>query len=111
MKGSVHEDYLFIVHDALVLMTSKEKIIWMKYKKYFHSWLLPMNVLQDGTPYDGRPVGNSPDFMPLDNILNRDILHSFHFHCVLRYFLLDGEGTEKEERNIRFSPLAISFGV
>ena len=25
MKGSVHEDYLFIVHDALVLMTAKEK--------------------------------------------------------------------------------------
>ena len=30
MKGSVHEDDLFIVHDALVLMTSKEKITWMK---------------------------------------------------------------------------------
>ena len=26
MKGSVHEDYFFIVHDALVLMTAKEKI-------------------------------------------------------------------------------------
>ena len=26
MKGSVHEDDLFIVHDALVLMTSKEKM-------------------------------------------------------------------------------------
>ena len=30
MKGSVHEYNLFIVHDALVLMTSKETIIWMK---------------------------------------------------------------------------------
>ena len=30
MKGSVHEDYFFIVHDALVLMTSKETITWMK---------------------------------------------------------------------------------
>ena len=42
--------------------------------------LLPLLVathgLQNGTPYDGRPVGNSPEFMPLDNILNRDILHS-----------------------------------
>ena len=25
MKGSVHEDDFFIVHDALVLMTAKEK--------------------------------------------------------------------------------------
>ena len=30
MKGSVHEDNLFIVHDALVLMTLKETIKWMK---------------------------------------------------------------------------------
>ena len=30
MKGSVHEDDLFIVHDALVLMTAKETIKWMK---------------------------------------------------------------------------------
>ena len=62
-----------------------------------------MNVFQDGTPYAGRPIGNSPEFMHLDNSLNRDILHSFRFHCVLRRFLLDGEGTDKEERNMRFS--------
>ena len=55
----------------------------MKEKNYFHRWLLPMNGLQDGTPYAGRPVGNIPDFMPLDNCLNREILHSLHFRCVL----------------------------
>ena len=32
MKGSVHEDDLFIVHDALVLMTAKEMIEWTKEK-------------------------------------------------------------------------------
>ena len=62
-----------------------------------------MNGLQDGTPYAGRPVGNRPKFTPLDNSLNRDILHSFVFHCVLSRFLLDGEGTYEEERNVRFS--------
>ena len=30
MKGSVHEDDLFIIHDALVLMIEKEKIKWIK---------------------------------------------------------------------------------
>ena len=30
MKGSVHEDYLFIVYDGLVLMTSKETIERMR---------------------------------------------------------------------------------
>ena len=62
-----------------------------------------MNGLQDGTPYAGRPVGNSPEFMPLDNSLNRDILHSLSLHCVLSRFVLDREGTDEEERNIRFS--------
>ena len=30
MKGSVHEDNFFIVHDALVFMTAKETITWIK---------------------------------------------------------------------------------
>ena len=86
----------------------------MKEKNCFHRWLLPMNGLQDETPYAGRPVGNSPEFMPLNNSLNRDILHSLRFHCVLRRFLLDGEGTDKEERNMRFSfstPKEITRGI
>ena len=62
-----------------------------------------MNGLQDGTPYSGRPVGNIPEFMPLDNSLNRYILQSLHFHCVLSRFLLYGEGIDEEERNMRFS--------
>ena len=103
MKESVHEDDLFIVHDALVLMTAKETIIWMREKNYFHRWLLPMNVFQDRTPYDGRHVGNSPEYMPLDHSLNRDILYSLRFHFVLSRFWLDEEGTDEEERNMRFS--------
>ena len=90
MKGSVHEEDFFIVHDALVLMTAKDTIKWMKENNYFHSWLLPMNGLKDGIPYAGRPVGNSPKLMPLYNSLNRDILKSLRFHCVLSRFFLDG---------------------
>ena len=30
MKGSVHEYDFFIFHDALVLMTAKDKIAWMR---------------------------------------------------------------------------------
>ena len=86
----------------------------MKEKNCFHSWFLPMNGLQDGTPYAGRPVGNSPNFMTLDNRLNRDILHCLRFHCVLSRFVLDGEVTDKEERNMRFSfstPKEIARGL
>ena len=71
MKGYVNEDNFFIVHDALLLMTSKEMITWMKEKNYFHRWLLLVNGFQDGTHYAGRPVGIIPEFIPLANILNR----------------------------------------
>ena len=66
IKESVHKEYFFIVHDDLLLMTAKEKINWMRNIGYLHRWLLPLNVLQDGTPCTGRPVGNSPDLMPLN---------------------------------------------
>ena len=52
--------------------------------------------------------------MPLDHILNRDILHSLRFNCVLSRFRLDGKGKDKEERNMRFSfytPREISQGL
>ena len=103
MKGSIHEDDFFIIRDALMLMTEKETIEWTKEKNYFHSWLLTMNGLQDRTPYAGRPVDNSPKFMPLENSLNRDILNSLRFHCILSRFVLDRKGTDKEEKNIQFS--------
>ena len=104
MKGSVHEDDLFTAHDALVLMTAKKANKWMKEKNCFHCWLLPMNGLQDGTTYAGRPKGNSPEFMPLDNSLNRDILQSLRFHCVLSRFWLEGGGNRRggEEYAIQF---------
>ena len=51
--------------------------------------------------------------MPLDNSRNRYIWHSLRSNCVLRCFFLDGEGTDEEERNTRFSfstPREISRG-
>ena len=95
MKRSIHEDDFFIIHDVLVLIKSKETIKWMKENNYYHRWLLPINGLQDETPYAGSPVGNIPKYIHLDNSLNRYILQSLRFHCVLSPFLLDGEGTDK----------------
>ena len=63
----------------------------------------PLNGLQDGTPYAGRPVGNIPEFMPLDNSLNRDIFKSLQIHSVLSRYILDGEETDEEESSMCFS--------
>ena len=75
-----------------------------------HDWIAGRDTLL-WTPC---PVGNSPEFMPLYNSFNRDILHSLRFHCALSRFFLDGEGTDEEERNIRFSfstPKQITRGL
>ena len=53
MKGSVHKDDQLIVHHALVLITAKETINWTRNNGYLNIWLLPLNGLQDGTPYAG----------------------------------------------------------
>ena len=36
MKGSVNKDYLFIVHNDLVLMKAKEIIKWMRKNGYLN---------------------------------------------------------------------------
>ena len=103
MNGSVHEKNFSIVHDDLVLITAKDKITCIKENNRFYCWFLPMIGFQDGTPYTLFPVGDSPKFTPLENSLNREILHSLQFHCVLSRFVLDGEGTNEKERNMVFN--------
>ena len=107
IKGSVHEDDFLIVHYALVLVTAKETINYMRNNGYLHRRLLPFNGIQDGTPYTGRPVGNSPEFMPLDILLNRDILHSLRMNSVLSRYIVDGEKTNDKEKNMCFSYLTL----
>ena len=103
MNGSVHEGNFQIVHDALVLITEKEKIYCMKQNGYLPRWLIPLNGLLYGTPYAGCPVGNIPELMPLDNSLDCVILHSLRMHSVLSCYILDGEETDEEESNMCFS--------
>ena len=52
-------------------------------------WLVPQGGLNIGTIFYGRPVGNSPEFMPLDNSLNQEVLMSHRFHCAVTYHLRD----------------------
>ena len=92
-KGTVHEKDWFFYHDALSLMTAADTIAWMKKqifegKTYYDRWVLPLHGLNDIKEmkinrYAGRPVGNSPEMMPLDNSLNKDIHDSVDFHCLL----------------------------
>ena len=103
MKGSVHEDNFFIVYNTLVLMTSKETINRMKQNGSLQVCLLPFNGMQYGNRYVGRTVSYSPDVIPLDNLLNHEIIHSLRIDSVLSCFILDGEAIGEEESTMRFS--------
>ena len=82
MMGTNYEDNWFFYHDALSLMTSKECKKWMDEKGILKHWILPENGLNDGTNYAKRPVGNSPEMMPLDCSLFQDLLLGIRSHII-----------------------------
>ncbi len=89
MEGTIHEDTWMVYHDALSLMTSKGTKDWMKKKGYYERWVLPSEDLYDTLDpeikrkYKQNPIGNSPEFMPLDAHLNQDVHASHDFHkCI-----------------------------
>jgi hypothetical protein len=77
-RGTPNENDWWFWHDALSLMTAKETVLWMKENGYYSRWLLPELDLYQDYPevkrrYDGRPIGDTPEGMPLDNNLNQDL--------------------------------------
>jgi hypothetical protein len=77
MCGTCHEDDWMFYHNALSLMTAKDMIKWMQKKDYLKRWLLPVNMLskndKDLKQFINCPIGNSPEMMPWDCSLNKDI--------------------------------------
>ena len=73
-------------------MTASATIAWMKEKSYLKRWVLPVNGLnkeKDLVKFSGRPVGNSPEFMPWDYYLNNDLKLSCDRHVILTNNLPD----------------------
>jgi hypothetical protein len=112
MKGSVHEDNWFFYHDSLSLFTSRECRNYMERTEccgttIFKKWLKPQNDINKGTIYHGRYVGNSPEFIPLDNSLNYDLQLSHKYHCAVTAHLAD---TDKRKFSLS-TPLRITRGI
>lgn len=97
MQGTAFENNWYFYHDALSQMTNKDTVEWMKEKGYYSHWLLPILDLHKGTVYSGRPVGDSPEFMPLDTSLFQD-LHM----CALSHVLLTEHLDKHDERKFSF---------
>ena len=78
MRGTVHAEDWYFYHDALSLMTASATMKWMS-ESFFGGvsiksrWLVPQKGCNGDTVYKGRVVGNSLEFMPLDNSLFADL--------------------------------------
>lgn len=73
-------------------MTAKECVDWMKKQYiegsdtvlYYDKWVLAVLDLNvKYKRYHGRPIGNSPEMMPLDNCLNKDLHESVARHVMM----------------------------
>jgi hypothetical protein len=89
MHGTIHQDDWLVYHDALSLMTAKRTMEWMENtrtpdgKKYIHRWILPELGCNDDIPrFGGRPIGDFPESMPLDNTLNNNLKSSNTTHII-----------------------------
>ena len=63
----------------------KETIIPGKERSIYDRWVKPENGLNDafGKRWWARPIGDSPELMPLDNSLNQDIHESVRRYVVI----------------------------
>lgn len=57
----------------------------------YNRWFKPTDDVNKGAIYQGRCVENSPELVPLDNILNYDLQLSHRYHCAATGHLPDSD--------------------
>ncbi|KAL7554754.1 hypothetical protein ACHAWF_018297 [Thalassiosira exigua] len=105
-SGTKYAKTWMVYHDALSLMTAEDCIAWMKTQmvdgpngtrvSYYDKWVLPVLSLNDKyKKFKGRPIGNSPEMMPLDNCLNKDWHESVARHAIMSQSAARSAGIDK----------------
>jgi hypothetical protein len=91
-KNTSYQNTYHSYHDALLQLTHDTTVEWMMKTKIpdentvvYKRWIKPENGLNDsfGPRWKQRPIGNSPELMPLDNSLNQDVHGSVRKHAVM----------------------------
>ena len=100
MQGTIYEDNWYFYHDSLSLITCAECIEWRKKEVIYKHWLLPREVLNEGTDYSDKPNANSMEFIPLDCSLFQDI-----YLALSRHMIYTGCLDKNDPKKISFSSL------
>ena len=81
----IPQQHVYDESKALLVGTKHEDDWLLKDKDIHARWLIPMLVdCNAGTPHEGKPVGDSPELMPLDNSLNQDLHESVRQYVALK---------------------------
>ena len=110
-RKAIGPDYM-VYHDALSLMTGKTAVQYMRDKGYYSHWILPqLGLMEAGgddlNSYRNRPVGNSPEVMPLDCSLNEQVHRAVRSHVELTQIYKG----KTEYEGLQFSMAAPIAGV
>lgn len=103
---------LISVYLLLFIDVARDVVEWLKKEKhgnrsYWDILIHPEKGLNAGTRYESRPVGNSPELMPLDCCLFADLTRSLRMHARITSSL------DKDNKN-KFSlstPLNVSLSI
>ena len=102
-KGTPYEKTYLWSHDALSQLIDGRCQEWMKEQNFYKNWLKPELGISDevvwtcdgnrtiSTRYKARPVGDSPEMMPLDNSLFRDLRSSLDLHVAITAHLPESD--------------------
>jgi hypothetical protein len=84
MQGAKRANDWYFYHDALSQLTAKVMQNWLVEKGYKERWLLSLKGLNKGTVYEIHPISVSPEMMPLDTSLFKDLHAGVCRHAALQ---------------------------
>jgi hypothetical protein len=87
MKGTDFYKNWYWYHDALPQLTARCTMEWLAATCLLDRWVCPELDLNKGTVFAGRPVGNSPELMPWDTSLNKDLKDQLKMHVMFTFSL------------------------
>ncbi|OQR86050.1 hypothetical protein ACHHYP_20518 [Achlya hypogyna] len=85
MEGTKYHDNGYWYHDALPQLRARCTMEWLAATNLLDRWVRPELDLNKGTVFAGRPVGNSPELMPWDSSLNKDLKDQLKRHVMFTY--------------------------
>lgn len=85
---TTHKDDWYFSHDTLSQMTTHSTVQWMQADGYYKQWSVLHNGCNNWITFcRSCPVGNSPEFMLLDNSLNNNVQSLLSIHCTITWHL------------------------